>query len=38
MGGAGAKLVMRPDFGLFTTRHTFAETLEYLPILAAGRV
>ncbi|MFN7541368.1 MAG: PIN domain-containing protein [Acidobacteriota bacterium] len=35
MGGAAAKLVMRPDFELFTTRHTFAETQEYLPILAA---
>lgn len=37
MGGAAAKLVMRPDFELFTTRHTFAETLEYLPILAARK-
>ena len=37
MGGAAAKLVTRPDFELFTTRHTFAETLEYLPILAARK-
>jgi len=37
MGGAAAKLAMRPDFELFTTRHTFAETLEYLPILAARK-
>jgi hypothetical protein len=28
---------MRPDFELFTTRHAFAETLEYLPILAARK-
>jgi predicted nucleic acid-binding protein len=37
MGGAGAKLVMRPDFELLTTRHTFSETLEYLPILAVRK-
>jgi predicted nucleic acid-binding protein len=37
MGGAAAKLVTRQDFELFTTRHTFAETLEYLPILAARK-
>jgi hypothetical protein len=37
MGGAAAKLVTRPDFELFTTRHTFAETLEYLLILAARK-
>lgn len=37
MGGTAAKLAMRPDFELFTTLHTFAETLEYLPILAARK-
>jgi predicted nucleic acid-binding protein len=37
MGGAATKLVARPDLELFTTRHTFAETLEYLPILAARK-
>lgn len=37
MGGVAAQLVTRPDFELFTTRHTFAETLEYLPILASRK-
>ena len=37
MGGAAARLVTRPDFELFTTRHTFDETLEYLPVLAARK-
>ena len=37
MGGAAARLVTRPNFELFTTRHTFDETLEYLPILAARK-
>ena len=37
MGGAAARLVTRPDFELFTTTHTFDETLEYLPVLAARK-
>ena len=37
MGGAAARLVTRPNFELFTTRHTFDETIEYLPILAARK-
>ncbi|MCX6603460.1 MAG: PIN domain-containing protein [Acidobacteria bacterium] len=37
MGGAAARLAARPDLELFTTTHTFDETLEYLPVLAAHK-